>query len=293
MRIKLICSVAGGLRGSVLFLLAVFYLAALSGCHRHYRSAPVEKHSSTTPTHQLNPDGTYQIKQGDTLYGIAFNYGVDTMDLAKWNGISSPFTIYPGQKIRLSAPAVSNTDSGRSSGVQISAIKTPSPAKTKPLIKPAESSAASKQPTPPNTTAKEKAVNTGAAPAIPASDPKSWKWPVKGRLLRTYVAGDPARNGLDISGKEGQPVIASASGQVVYSGSGLIGYGELIIIKHSEKMLSAYAHNKTRLVKEGEQVSAGQKIAEMGRNSANEPLLHFEIRSYGKPVNPLIYLPKN
>ena len=110
-------------------------------------------------------------------------------------------------------------------------------------------------------------------------------------MLRGYVAGNPARNGLDITGREGQDIIASAGGQVVYSGSGLIGYGELIIIKHSEKMLSAYAHNKVRIVKEGEQVSAGQKIAGMGRNPADEEILHFEIRVHGKPVNPLTYLP--
>jgi lipoprotein NlpD len=105
------------------------------------------------------------------------------------------------------------------------------------------------------------------------------------------VAGDPARNGLDIAGKEGQPVFASAAGKVVYSGNGLIGYGELIIIKHSEKMLSAYAHNKSRLAKEGDLVSEGQKIAEMGRNAGNEQILHFEIRVHGKPVNPLTFLP--
>lgn len=110
-------------------------------------------------------------------------------------------------------------------------------------------------------------------------------------MVRGFVAGDPARNGLDIAGKEGQEIIATSAGQVVYSGNGLIGYGELIIVKHSEKMLSAYAHNRVRLVKEGDQVWAGQKIAEMGRNSRNEQLLHFEIRVLGKPTNPMNYLP--
>jgi lipoprotein NlpD len=110
-------------------------------------------------------------------------------------------------------------------------------------------------------------------------------------VIRGFVAGDPARNGLDIAGKEGQAINATSAGQVVYSGNGLIGYGELIIVKHSEKMLSAYAHNRVRLVKEGDQVWAGQKIAEMGRNSSDEQVLHFEIRALGKPVNPLTYLP--
>ena len=110
-------------------------------------------------------------------------------------------------------------------------------------------------------------------------------------MIRGFVAGDPARNGLDIAGTEGQPITASSAGQVVYSGNGLIGYGELIILKHSEDMLSAYAHNRVRLVKEGDQVWAGQRIAEMGRNSSDEQLLHFEIRQAGKPINPMTYLP--
>ena len=127
--------------------------------------------------------------------------------------------------------------------------------------------------------------------AKPASgDPQSWLWPVKGRLLRGYSPSDPARNGLDIAGREGQDVVATAAGTVVYSGNGLIGYGELIIIKHSDRMLSAYAHNRVRLVAEGEVTRAGQKIAEVGRNDRNEQLLHFEIRVNGRPVNPMNYL---
>ena len=109
--------------------------------------------------------------------------------------------------------------------------------------------------------------------------------------MSNFDAGNPARNGLNIAGKEGQAITAAAAGQVVYSGNGLIGYGELIIVKHSEKMLSAYAHNKVRLVKEGDQVSSGQKIAEMGRNSSGDQILHFEIRASGKPVNPKTFLP--
>ena len=110
-------------------------------------------------------------------------------------------------------------------------------------------------------------------------------------MLRSFSANDPARKGLDIAGSEGQAVNAAAAGTVVYSGNGLIGYGELIIIKHSERMLSAYAHNRSRLVAEGAQVRAGQKIAELGRNDRNEQVLHFEIRVNGSPVNPLQYLP--
>ncbi len=124
-----------------------------------------------------------------------------------------------------------------------------------------------------------------------SGDPASWTWPVKGRILRGFVAGDPARNGLDIAGREGQEIKASAAGTVVYSGNGLIGFGELIIIKHSELMLSAYAHNRVRLVAEGAKVQQGQKIAELGRNDRNERILHFEIRVSGRPVDPRKYLP--
>jgi lipoprotein NlpD len=116
-------------------------------------------------------------------------------------------------------------------------------------------------------------------------------WPAKGRIISNFKPNDPARKGVDIGGKEGQAVVASAAGEVVYSGSGLIGYGELIIIKHSERLLSAYAHNQKRLVTEGQHVSGGERIADMGRNDRNQAMLHFEIRLNGSPQDPLKYLP--
>jgi lipoprotein NlpD len=270
-------------------LLAIACLLGLAACGYH-PPAPVEEQSNAKVERQLNPDGSYFVASGDTLYAIAFGQGLDVRDVARWNEISRPYTIYTGQKLRLSAPPERSRSTGQS-GVKIATVKSPAqtrtktineaPAKTQPVSKPVTSSAAHKKTTAP----------TKPSPGSSA-DPGSWKWPTDGPLLRTYAADDPARNGLDIVGKEGQPIIATAAGQVVYSGNGLIGYGELIIIKHSEKMLSAYAHNKVRLVKEGDQVSSGQKIAEMGRNTENKQLLHWEIRSRGKPVNPLNYLPK-
>ena len=148
------------------------------------------------------------------------------------------------------------------------------------------------------TSSSGKAVVSGTrAPAgttysTPAGDPDRWLWPTEGRLVSSFAANDPARKGIDIGGQAGQPVVASAAGQVVYSGSGLIGYGELIIIKHSDRMLSAYAHNKKRLVDEGQQVIAGSQIAEMGTNDRNQAVLHYEIRVNGKPEDPLRYLPR-
>jgi len=277
-------------------LLVVLYFTLLLGCGYH-PPAPVEEQSNAMVKRQLNSDGSYYVRSGDTLYAIAFGYGLDPLDIAKWNDISSPYVIYPGQRLRLSAPTGSHGGTDKSSDVKISTVKTPGQAKTRTVSNPPRSTQA-KSTTAKSTTSKpdptpvvgktSKTTSTGSNSA----DPESWKWPTRGRVLRGYVAGDPARNGLDIAGQEGQAIKASSGGLVVYSGDGLIGYGELIIIKHSEKMLSAYAHNKVRLVNEGEQVSSGQKIAEMGRNSSDEQLLHFEIRSQGKPVNPLIYLPK-
>lgn len=247
-------------------LLPVLCMLWLTACS-HQRTTHVGKNSYPRVKRHLNADGTYRVKSGDTLFAIAFSYGLDSRDVARWNGISSPYIIYPGQNLRLSPPAVT-----RQSHIPRQSTTKSKTSRTQP------SSSIKKAP--------------AKASAVQSADPKRWKWPAKGRLLRGYVAGDPARNGLDIAGREGSAITASAAGTVVYSGNGLIGYGELIIIKHSEKMLSAYAHNKVRLVVEGRQVAVGQKIAEMGRNDRNEQLLHFEIRVRGKPVNPLSYLPK-
>lgn len=229
------------------------------------------------------------------MFAIAFSYGLDHRDVATWNRIATPYVIHPGQKLRLTQPPSGNSrNSGKSATVQTSGIKTPgattTTAHTSSTPPPAtQKAAAPKQveaaPSPKSTPVAKTTTTSASA------DPQSWRWPANGRVLRGYVAANPSRNGLDIVGTEGQPIMASATGKVVYSGNGLLGYGELIIIKHSDRMLSAYAHNKLRLVQEGEQVSAGQKIAEMGRNDENEQLLHFEIRVRGKPVNPTGYLP--
>jgi len=269
-----------------LFLIGLVFITACG----HHQPAPVEEHSNVGSNRLLNQDGSYTIKSGDTLYAIAFNFDVDARNLADWNGISSPYVIYPGQTLRLTAPASYSRNRSASSGAQTTALKSPGKTTTK------TTRSSKKTTTTAAKTVSKPATNpegqTVSAAAKHAADPKSWRWPTQGRVLRGYVAANPARNGLDIAGKEGQDIRATSGGQVVYSGNGLIGYGELIIIKHSENMLSAYAHNKIRLVKEGDLVSSGQKIAQMGRNTRNEVLLHFEIRVRGKPVNPMTYLPK-
>jgi lipoprotein NlpD len=130
-----------------------------------------------------------------------------------------------------------------------------------------------------------------AAPSV-SNGNIAWRWPANGLVVATFVAGDQTRQGIDIAGRAGDPVRAAADGVVVYSGNGLLGYGELIIVKHNPAFLSAYGHNRKRLVKEGDHVSAGQVIAEMGSSSANRDSLHFEIRRNGKPANPADYLPR-
>ena len=237
--------------------------------------APVIEHSSDLSGTSLEKDGQYRVRRGDTLDAIAFRYALDFRDIARWNGISKPYLIYPDQLLAMTPPptrkAVAGTRPGRSA---------PAQGKTVAL--------------PPVATGKPPSVKASAKPYKPelsTADPKSWKWPVKGRLVRSFLPNDPSRNGLDIAGREGQEVRAAAAGTVVYSGNGLIAYGELIIIKHSDRMLSAYAHNSVRLVGEGAQIRAGQKIAEMGKNDRNEAILHFEIRVSGWPVDSRQYLP--
>ncbi|RMD69280.1 MAG: LysM peptidoglycan-binding domain-containing protein [Gammaproteobacteria bacterium] len=194
---------------------------------------------------------------GDTLYGIAWKYRLDPRTLARWNRIPPPYIIYPGQRLRLTPPK--------------STPARPLPSKT-PKTR--------KAPPPPP----RKAV---AKKGIP------WTWPAFGRVISTFSPRDPNRKGIDIAGRKGQLVYAAAPGKVVYSGSGLVGYGKLIIIKHNENYLSAYAHNERLLVKEGDQVRAGQPIAVMGKTGTDRVKLHFEIRYRGKPVDPLKFLPKN
>jgi lipoprotein NlpD len=235
-------------------------------------------------SYQKTPDGYYRVRSGDTLHAIAFKFGLDWRNIAAWNGISAPYTIYPDQELRLSTPAGYSSRTSASSSNNTVVKAAPSKGSTsktveyvpEPTVKPAQQPATAPKP----------------APVVKNADPSQWIWPVEGRVISNFKPNDPARKGIDIGGKEGQPIVASAGGQVVYSGSGLIGYGELIIIKHSEQLLSAYAHNSKRLVNEGQQVSRGDLIAEMGKNDRSQAMLHFEIRLNGNPQDPLKYLPK-
>jgi len=213
-----------------------------------------------------NPD-SYVVRQGDTLYGIAWQYGLDPQKLAAWNRLGSGNLIYPGQQIRLSAPE----------GWQPSSTSPPVPARP--------TSTASSSPSTPV------GKRSATVPVVNASAPKDWVWPADGQLRSRYGEGPLGGKGIDISGRSGQPVVAASAGQVVYSGSGLIGYGQLIIIKHNDAYLSAYGYNRKLFVEEGDRVAGGQEIASMGEGPGKVPVVHFEIRLHGKPVDPLRYLP--
>ncbi|MCG6117832.1 MAG: peptidoglycan DD-metalloendopeptidase family protein [Aquimonas sp.] len=241
------------------------------------------------------------VQRGDTLYGIAFRHGLDYRQVADWNRIGPPHTIFPGQRIRLRPPGAAVAQAPSRPAATAPAAGAAAPASTAPAPSPsapiaAAPPAASPVSTPPSSTppavATQPPAQTRPQPQPPAaSGPIRWQWPTRGDLVGRFFAGDPTRQGLSIAGSAGQPVNAAADGVVVYSGSGLIGYGELIIVKHSDEFLSAYGHNRRRLVAEGEQVRAGQQIAEMGRSGAARDMLHFEIRRNGRPVDPLGHLP--
>jgi lipoprotein NlpD len=218
----------------------------------------------------------YKVVRGDTLYSIAWRYKLDYKKLARWNAIRTPYVIHIGKKLRLT-PLPEKP-------VQIATkVKNPGPypKPTEVFKKPVPKS------NPKTPTIVKQAPTIKPTPGLPAKI-GSWQWPAKGKLISSNTVS--SRNGIDIKGKMGQTVKAAAAGNVVYSGHGLVGYGNLIIIKHNKTFLSAYAHNSRLLVIEGAKVGAGQPIAEMGNSGTNMVKLHFEIRKDGKSVDPLKYL---
>lgn len=231
-----------------------------------------------------SPPAWYRVERGDTLYSIAFRYGLDWRGLARWNRIDAPYTIRPGQELRTSAPPRSTPapDPGRE---ETQPIDSTPPELAAPATEP-ETPEAEAGPTPASEPS-DTPARTGRSRAVGGV---SWQWPTQGSVSRPFDAS-ATRKGIGIAGSEGQPVHAAADGEVVYSGTALIGYGDLIIVKHSEKLLSAYGHNRRRLVSEGDRVERGQKIGEMGLDDRQDYVLHFEIRLDGRPVNPLDYLP--
>jgi len=229
----------------------------------------------------------YVVKPGDALSVIALQHGESYRNLARWNNLLPPYTIRSGQRLRLTPPATEKIPVARSEG---------RPATTKPreTISEIPKQIGRKGPPLPESLETPEDAKTETVGAMGIMEGKSverlsWQWPVRGKILTGFSSHN---QGLDLDGHEGDPVYAAAEGKVVYSGTGIIGYGPLIILKHNNTYLSAYAHNRQLLAKEGDRVVRGQQIAEMGRNQRHHVVLHFEVRQNGKSVDPLPYLPQ-
>lgn len=341
-------------------LLAAFYGVLLAGCSGS-GYAPVSDRSLGGRSYDSGPpvasavtesDATeHRVVGGDTLYAIAWRYGKDFRDLARFNNIGADYIIYPGQRLTLTPPQAltpaepaesranqprppnsglasakpaaglpsgSSQSSGAGSSTAsttvsttvstaaasttsttVSAVASPTrvgsqPVTAKPPTRSQEAVGKARTPAapiaipPPSSVAKARPVK--AQPESGAA--LVWSWPAKGDILKRFSPRGRLANGLDIAGRRGEPVLAAADGKVVYVGSGILGYGQLIIINHNEEYLSAYAHNSRLLVKERDAVTLGDKIAEIGHSGTTRSMLHFEIRKDGKPVDPLRYLPK-
>ncbi|KHF25287.1 membrane-bound metallopeptidase [Solemya velum gill symbiont] len=231
------------------------------------QAAPPEKNVAT----KGSPVATYTVKPDDTLYSIGRSHGVSPEQIIEWNGMYTT-RIRTGQKLVLSPPVSGSADKEKQSS------ETPTKQTTK------------KQSIVATQTKSNRTKDVIPKAAEKKAGGLRWRWPVKGKMTQGFSASDPSRKGIKIKGSEGRVVRAAEGGTIVYSGDGLVGYGELIIIKHNKEYLSAYAYNRKRLVKEGDKVKRGAAVAEMGVNGG-EALLHFEIRRQGKPVNPMAYLP--
>jgi lipoprotein NlpD len=228
--------------------------------------------------------GTHVVQRDETLYRIATRHGLDWRDVAHRNGIGPPYLIYPGQRLRLTGAAPLPR---RAEPVPPPSASTraPSPASAPaPLPRRAEPAAPAAAETPPRP-----AMGAGT---VAARGPLQWQWPADGPLLRPFSNSATTRRGIAIGGNRGDEVRAATDGEVVYAGSGLVGYGRLIIVKHDARFISAYGHNEELLVREGQNVRAGQRIALLGDSGADRPMLHFEIRVDGAPVDPTRYLPR-
>jgi lipoprotein NlpD len=309
---------------------AVLACAYVAGCASPYRAPVVERtvgrpsaaRPAPLPAEQ-RPE-SYTVKRGDTLYSIALDNGLDYRELAAWNNITDPAAIKAGLVLRMRppGPVVAQPEAGTQgqpeARVQVQPVIVPGSVEARSLGGDSRAGAEPRAGTePPRASGDLKtgpkamklpyseenlAMLLRQSPPQPAAEPLqpqpgaedgqdtvAWIWPATGRVLAGF--SEATNKGVDILGKIGDPVFASASGRVVYSGTGLRGYGKLVIIKHNQTYLSAYAHNSNLLVKEGQNVVRGQKIAEIGNSDSPQAKLHFEIRRLGKPVDPLKFLP--
>lgn len=250
---------------------ALLLCALVTGCaYDSFHYSDLNAYNSSPKTKSIPTSGVHRVRSGDTLFSIAFSYGLDYRKVAGINGIKAPYTIYPNQKIRLT---------GSPKYVAQSTTSTVPKRTAESVTK--------------NSTAK---VNSSSKPVstvnVPDKNVSSWHWPVIGSVTKGFSNAGVSSKGIDIRGKDAEHVKAAADGIVVYAGNGLIGYGNLVIVKHNDVYLSAYAYNERILVKEKQSVRAGDSLAIIGGKGKERPLLHFEVRRDGQPIDPLKVLPK-
>jgi lipoprotein NlpD len=291
--------VGGGAAWKGVFALTVLSaLMVTAGCstRRVAQPAPVEDRTTGAVVdakllpgaENAGKPGYYTVRPGDTLFRIALDSGQNWRDVQSWNNMANPNAIEVGQVLRVAPPVAATTATVAPTAVATTGAATVSPITTTGVVS---------RPLTASSTASTSSSTTAAATPAPATTPDAapgdeleFIWPAKGQLVATF---DEAKNkGVSIAGRLGDPVVAAASGRVVYAGAGLRGYGNLIILKHNNTYLTAYAHNQALLVREDQAVRQGQKIAEMGSSDADRVKLHFEVRRLGKPVDPLEHLPK-
>ncbi len=273
------------------FALSVIVSLMLAACASAPKKPSAPSTSSTVKNKAISSSG-YRVKAGDTLYSIALRYDKDYKELARLNNLDEKFTIYVDQQLQLdnseTAEAASTTV------VSTKPIVVPTkPIVAKPLKIPKEAIAPSIIPSKkPSETVAKIAPSVGTnVQAVTKGGSLTWGWPISGQLLKQFSSEGVGSKGIDIAGKRGDIIKASADGVVVYAGEGLVGYGKLIILRHNDEYITAYAHNDRLIAGEGQRVKLGQNIAEMGSTGTDRDKLHFEIRYKGKPIDPLTILP--
>lgn len=270
----------------ILVLLSIFSL--LVACVGRKAPAPIADISDGGSTYLPSYRNTlsadeYEVKRGETLYSIAWRSGQDFRYLAQVNNIEKPYHIFPGQKLIINPKLLNNKEE--------TAISSPA-RPPQEIVKNSEKGIANENPEEYGKKQQDQ-KDTKIAKKDPFPNKiRNWRYPSTGKIIETYSSRENGNKGLDFGGNVGDPIIAAADGKVVYAGSALRGYGNLIIVKHNNDYLSAYAHNRSLKVKEQDWVKAGQVIAEMGNSGSDRVRLHFEIRFRGRSVNPLKYLPK-
>ncbi len=272
-------------------------ILTLSACSSRESPAPVTTLDDIRNYYKKYPQGEtssgYQVQAGDTLYSLAFRAGMDYRELAQLNNIPPPYRIFVGQTLRIDNKKYTSI-SGEQRNLSVKSPKPADVATANTAKSQSKLTTANKAIAPDNQTGyvqkqtvKENATSTENSVS---SSKVRWSWPVRGPLLAGFSNAEHGNKGLDIGGKAGTPIKAAAAGEVVYAGNALRGYGNLVIIRHNDDFLSAYAHNRKLLVKERDTVASGQTIAEMGSTDATSVRLHFEIRFRGKSVDPKRYL---